>query len=78
MGESVPEPKELIRKGIELFKETFHASPNIAASAPGRVNLIGEHVDYNNGFVLPMVIRYHVIMLCIIVILRVVFITFPP
>lgn len=37
------------------FKETFGRSPRIF-SAPGRVNLIGEHTDYNNGFVLPIAI----------------------
>src|SRR5215208_7957170 len=34
----------------------FHGVPAAVASAPGRVNLIGEHTDYNGGFVLPMAI----------------------
>src|SRR4051794_10561849 len=34
----------------------FHREPGAIASAPGRVNLIGEHTDYNGGFVLPMAI----------------------
>ncbi len=35
----------------------FYRDPDVVATAPGRVNLIGEHTDYNNGFVLPMPIR---------------------
>ena len=38
------------------FAETFGAAPNIIAAAPGRVNLIGEHIDYSDGFVLPFAI----------------------
>ena len=38
---------------VNGFKETFGCPPLIAASAPGRVNLIGEHTDYNGGAVLP-------------------------
>jgi galactokinase len=38
------------------FAARFGASPDVDASAPGRVNLIGEHTDYNGGFVLPAVI----------------------
>src|SRR5712692_7363127 len=39
-----------------LFRETFGVRPRAAASAPGRVNLIGEHTDYNGGPVLPVAI----------------------
>lgn len=38
------------------FTELFGGSPVVTADAPGRVNLIGEHTDYNGGFVLPAVI----------------------
>ncbi len=38
-----------------VFKQQFNVVPLIA-SAPGRINLIGEHTDYNNGFVLPAAI----------------------
>lgn len=40
----------------ERFKAQFESAPEIVAFAPGRVNLIGEHVDYNDGFVLPFAI----------------------
>ncbi len=39
-----------------LFKKTYGAAPALIARAPGRVNLIGEHTDYNDGFVLPCAI----------------------
>ncbi|BCW39714.1 galactokinase [Arthrobacter sp. StoSoilB3] len=38
------------------FQETFGAAPDGVWQAPGRVNLIGEHTDYNEGFVLPFAI----------------------
>lgn len=38
------------------FQDLFHQAPMIEAQAPGRVNLLGEHTDYNDGFVLPTVI----------------------
>lgn len=40
----------------QLFRESFGASPELVTRAPGRVNLIGEHTDYNDGFVLPCAI----------------------
>jgi galactokinase len=38
------------------FQQVFNAKPEVEASAPGRVNLLGEHTDYNDGFVLPTAI----------------------
>ncbi len=43
-------------QAIALFRAAFGHSPTHAASAPGRVNLLGEHTDYNGGPVLPMAI----------------------
>jgi galactokinase len=52
----------LASRTAERFAERFGRRPRWIAAAPGRVNLIGEHVDYNGGFVLPMAIeRYTVI-----------------
>lgn len=38
------------------FQQIFNAAPEVETSAPGRVNLLGEHTDYNDGFVLPTAI----------------------
>ncbi|HEX5411640.1 MAG TPA: galactokinase [Terriglobia bacterium] len=40
----------------KAFQKIFGTAPDTTASAPGRVNLIGEHTDYNDGFVLPAAI----------------------
>ena len=45
---------------IRSHEEEHGQSPDIIAQAPGRVNLIGEHTDYNEGFVLPMAIDYYI------------------
>ena len=42
---------------VNAFQSTFGQPPLIAASAPGRVNLIGEHTDYNGGAVLPAALQ---------------------
>ncbi|MBQ0266719.1 MULTISPECIES: galactokinase [Providencia] len=40
------------------FEKTFGYQPEVYVQAPGRVNIIGEHTDYNDGFVLPCAIDY--------------------
>lgn len=42
----------------EAFTERFGGEPDGLWSAPGRVNVIGEHTDYNDGFVLPFAIKH--------------------
>lgn len=44
-------------KVLDAFAERFGGSPSFLVRAPGRVNLIGEHTDYNDGFVLPLAIE---------------------
>ena len=54
--------QELGRHTAQQFAQTYGRPPRWIAAAPGRVNVIGEHTDYNDGFVLPMAIdRYTVI-----------------
>lgn len=44
----------LLARATDIFIGSFGTEPDTAVSAPGRVNLIGEHTDYNEGFVFPM------------------------
>jgi galactokinase len=43
-----------------MFERIFHTAPEVTAKAPGRVNLLGEHTDYNGGFVFPTPLNHHV------------------
>jgi len=44
------------------FQKIYGRPPRWIAAAPGRVNIIGEHTDYNDGFVLPMAIEFYSVM----------------
>ncbi len=48
---------ELATRVTAAYQAHFGLAPEVATSAPGRVNLLGEHTDYNGGFVLPMALR---------------------
>ena len=47
----------LVRDAISQFKKEFTYEPTSVAFAPGRVNVIGEHTDYNDGFVMPIALE---------------------
>lgn len=53
-------PQELARRAARLFRDTFQTDPATVVLAPGRINVIGEHTDYNDGFVLPAAIDRYV------------------
>lgn len=50
------------KKLKNVFADAFQQSPELIVRAPGRINFIGEHTDYNNGFVLPAAIDKAVYM----------------
>ena len=47
---------QLITKTIQAFQNYFGKEPQKVILSPGRINIIGEHIDYNDGFVLPAAI----------------------
>jgi galactokinase len=53
---------ELTARVAEQFAETYGRPARWIVAAPGRVNVIGEHTDYNDGFVLPMAIERYAVM----------------
>jgi galactokinase len=48
--------RETEQRAAKAYAKQFGCEPDLIASAPGRINLIGEHTDYNGGFVLPCAI----------------------
>ena len=51
-------PRELTAAVRAGFTERYGSEPTVIGGAPGRVNLIGEHTDYNNGLVLPVALAH--------------------
>lgn len=53
---------KLVQDATDQFRRGFGSEPDFAVFAPGRVNLIGEHTDYNEGFVLPFALPYRTVI----------------
>jgi galactokinase len=49
---------EAAGRARQAFAERFGSAPEGVWAAPGRVNVIGEHTDYNDGFVLPVALPH--------------------
>ena len=52
----------MITKARKSFRSHFNEDPVFVSRCPGRVNLIGEHTDYNDGFVLPMALPFSTVI----------------
>ena len=59
-GETLVNTEKRVQTLIDAFRDKYTGDPTYAALAPGRVNLIGEHTDYNDGFVLPVALTRNV------------------
>lgn len=53
---------ELSNRAQQQFGQTFQTDASVVVTAPGRVNLIGEHIDYCDGFVLPLAIERSIVI----------------
>ncbi len=51
-------PDDLVREVRTRFADTYGTEPDVVGRAPGRVNLIGEHTDYNAGLCLPLALPH--------------------
>lgn len=57
-----PDLNDLVSDAASGLARRFNASPTITSTAPGRVNLIGDHIDYCDGLVLPFAIDRHIVI----------------
>ena len=57
MNATEPHHADLLRQVTDGFRERYGGDPEAVVQAPGRVNLIGEHTEYNDGFVLPLALE---------------------
>lgn len=55
--------KAILSSALASFEAKYRRIPDITILSPGRVNLMGEHTDYNDGLVFPAAINYHIYVL---------------
>ncbi len=62
MLQTSPNLAALAAEAKANFAKQFGRSAGIVVAAPGRVNLIGEHIDYCDGFVLPLALERYIVV----------------
>jgi galactokinase len=53
---------DTLKEAVAAYRRQYGCDPEVAAFGPGRVNLIGEHTDYQGGFVLPFALPFHTVV----------------
>ena len=54
--------KELAERAVESYQENFQSSPAVLSQAPGRLEILGNHTDYNNGFILSIALDLSIVI----------------
>ncbi|MFP6738584.1 MAG: galactokinase [Planctomycetota bacterium] len=54
--------KELAERAVESYRENFQSSPAVLSQAPGRLEILGNHTDYNNGFILSIALDLSIVI----------------
>ncbi|MEC9349498.1 MAG: galactokinase family protein, partial [Planctomycetota bacterium] len=62
MSERSPACKDLAERARKSYREQFGSDPGILARAPGRLELLGNHTDYNNGYILSVALELAVVL----------------
>ena len=61
-SERSPACEELAERARKNYREQFRSDPGILARAPGRLELLGNHTDYNNGYILSVALELSVVL----------------
>lgn len=54
--------EELAERAVENYRENFDSSPEVLSQAPGRLEILGNHTDYNNGYILSIALDLSVVI----------------
>lgn len=54
--------EELAERAVESYRENFQSSPGVLSQAPGRLEILGNHTDYNNGYILSIALELSIVI----------------
>ena len=62
LSDSLLSGEELAGRAVESYRENFQSSPAVLSQAPGRLEILGNHTDYNNGFILSIALDLSIVI----------------